>query len=297
MRSKERASTLPIGIIPEDLFVGRHELIEHLEGVLQCTTEERGRLVMLVGEPGIGKTRLAEQLCERAKARGLQVLWGWCQEEPSSPPDWAWELAIRPYLQGLKPRGRSEQLTGSAPLVALAFPSIAGLLPGLKPYQGVETSPDQLRLRLFDAISSFLMRASSDKPMLIVLDDLHWADEGTLKLLAYVARQLKQTHLLILGIYRDVEVRRTHPLAGVLGELSRERLFERHALKGLSEEEVQAFCAAALPADSARMFAGRVHEMSDGNPLFVSELVRTIAAEGLSSPGYSLQAGGRAARP
>ena len=271
---------MAIGTIPENLFVGRTDILEHLDKALQRATDGRGQLHMLVGEPGIGKTRLAEQVCEAAKKRGMEVLWGRCQEDAATPPYWPWEQAIRPWLEQLNPKKRAAFLGGSASLVAVAFPVVSQLVPGLKPFTTVPDKPEQISHRLYDAIWSFLARASAEKPMLIVLDDLHWADEGTLKLLSYTASWLGKSPVMILGTYRDVEVRRKHPLAGVLAELTRGRLFERHSLKGLCESEVESFCTAALPSPKAPAIARDVYARTEGNPLFVSEIVRMLTAEG-----------------
>ena len=117
------------------------------------------------------------------------------------------------------------------------------------------------------------------QPLLIVLEDLHWADRGTLDLLTYLARNLEGARLLVVGTYRDVEVNRSHPLSGALAELQRVSSFDRVLLRGLSAEEVQRMLAAISGQDIRWGFAEAVHRQTEGNPLFVQEVIRYFAEE------------------
>jgi predicted ATPase len=132
----------------------------------------------------------------------------------------------------------------------MVFPVVNRLLPGLRPFGVVTEKPEELRFRLLDAVASLLVRISNETPLLIALDDLHWADEGTLGLLVAVAR---------------------------------ERLYERHALEGLSEAEVREYCAAALPPGGSAEVPRAVHAVTEGNPLFVVEVVRDLVHQGVGS--------------
>src|SRR3970282_790587 len=155
----------------------------------------RGRLLMLVGEPGIGKTRTSEEFATYARLRSVQVLWGRCYEGEGLPG-----LPTPPILE-----------------------------------------PEQARFRLFDSITMFLKNASKGQPIVLVLDDLHWADKASLLLLQFLARERGGARLMVLATYRDVELRREHPLADALGELGREGLSQRILLRGLTEHDVARF--------------------------------------------------------
>ena len=136
------------------------------------------------------------------------------------------------------------------------------------------------RFRLFDSITSFLKGASQSRPIVLVLDDLQWADESSLSLLQFLARELTGIRLLVIGTYRDVELSRGHPLAEVLGELTRERLFQRIVLGGLTQNDVARFIELTAGMDPPLGLTEAVYAETDGNPLFVTEVVRLLVQEG-----------------
>ncbi|MCH8282927.1 MAG: AAA family ATPase, partial [Chloroflexi bacterium] len=140
--------------------------------------------------------------------------------------------------------------------------------------------PEQARVRLLDSIATFLKTASQRQPLVLVLDDLHWADQPSLLLLQFVARELGGTRLLLIGTYRDMELSRQHPLAEALGELTRERLFQRVLLRGLSEQDVARFIDVATGVAPPRGLVSAVYTQTEGNPLFVTEVVRLLVQEG-----------------
>ncbi|MCH7714292.1 MAG: ATP-binding protein, partial [Chloroflexi bacterium] len=173
---------------PGNIFVGRQREMETLATALEDALSGHGRMVMLVGEPGIGKTRTAQELASHAAARGAQALWGWCYEEQGAPPYWPWVQAIRSYVQQTdSERLRSEMGAGAASIVEIV-PEIRAKLPGLE--KAPELEPEQARFRLFDSITSFLKNASQSQPLMLVLDDLHWADKPSFLLLQFLAREL-----------------------------------------------------------------------------------------------------------
>ena len=133
---------------------------------------------------------------------------------------------------------RSEMGAGAAD-IAEVVSDVREVLPDLKPPPTLE--PEQARFRLFDSITAFLKSAGRRQPLVLVLEDLHWADRPSLLLLEFVARELSGARLLLIGTYRDIEVSRRHPLSQTLGELTRERLFQRLLLRGLSQEDVGRF--------------------------------------------------------
>ena len=133
---------------------------------------------MLVGEPGIGKTRTAQELAAYAETRGAQVLWGRCYEEEGAPPYWPWVQPIRSYVQQRDAERLLSEMGPGAADIAEIVPEIGRKLTDLEPPPALQ--PEQARFRLFDSITSFLKSAARSQPLMLVLDDLHWADEPLL---------------------------------------------------------------------------------------------------------------------
>lgn len=276
-----------------ELLVGREREIELLTEALGEAYSGRGRLVLVSGEQGLGKTRVALELARHAERRGAQVLWGRCYEREGAPPYWPWVQVIRSYL-------RSGDLAGpglerDAAVVAELVPELRERLPGLEP-PPVLHDPKQERFRLLDAVASFLVRAARGRPLVVVLDDLHASDAGSLLLLEFVVRELSDVPLLVVGTYRDVELTRGHQLIETLAELTRDRRVERLSLRGLTEPEVAELIDASFNAPRSDGLARSVHERTEGNPLFVTEVVRLLleqtgspAAESSAIDGGSIR--------
>ncbi len=279
--------------VAQGVFVGRQQEMGDLKAGLEDVLSGRGRMMTLVGEPGIGKTRTSQELATYAGLRGARVLWGRCYEEQGVPPYWPWVQAIRSYVRDTEPQRLSTEMGAGAADIAEVVSDVKTQLPGLQPAPQLE--PEQARFRLFDSITAFLRSASEARPLVIILDDLHWADKPSLLLLQFVAREIANSRLLLIGTYRDVELSRQHPLAESLGELTRERAFQRVLLRGLSQQDVERFVevAAGVRADTALVNA--VYTQTEGNPLFVTEVVRLLVQEGQlgQNGGASSSATGR----
>jgi len=194
------------------------------------------------------------------------------------PPYWPWVQAIWSYVREQEPELLSSEMGSGAADIAEIVSDVRERLPGLP--QGSKLEPEQARFRLFDSISAFLKSVSQRQPLVLVLDDLHWADQPSLALLQFVARELGGARLLIIGTYRDMELSRQHPLAEALGELTRERLFQRILLRGLTQEDVSRFIEMTSGNTAPRGLAEAVHTQTEGNPLFVTEVVRLLVQEG-----------------
>ena len=260
------------------VFVGRQQEMGELKACLEDALSGRGRLVTLVGEPGIGKTRTAQELATYAGLRGTQVLWGRSYEEQGVPPYWPWVQAIRSYVRDQEPEQVRSEMGAGAADIAEVVSDVRERLPDLQPAPQLE--PEQARFRLFDSIAAFLKTASQRQPLVLVLDDLHWADQPSLMLLQFGARELGGARLLLIGTYRDVEVSRRHPLSQTLAELTRERLFQRILLRGLGQEAVGRFIEMVSGSTPPRGLVEVVHRQTEGNPLFVTEVVRLLVQEG-----------------
>ena len=261
------------------VFVGRQAEMDQLKAALEDVLGGRGRLITLAGEPGIGKTRTCEELATYAGLRGAKVLWGRCYETGGQPPYWPWVQAIRSYVRDTEPEELRRQMGASASVIAEVVTDVKERLPDLQPPPEL-ADPDSARFRLFDSITSFLKTASLARPMVIVLDDLHWSDRPSLAFLEFIARELGQSRVMILCTYRDMELNRRHPLTVTLGDLARERLYQRVLLRGLSEQDVARFIEIAAGVQPPAGLTATVHRHTEGNPLFVTEVVRELVQSG-----------------
>ena len=262
-----------------DAFVGRAAELARLKAALHEALEGHGRLVLLAGEPGIGKTRTALELADHADATGADVYWGRCFEREGAPPYWPWVQALRNYVREADAPSLLADLGADAAEIAEVVADVRERLDDV-PEPARYTDPKQARFRQFDAIAGFLRRVADRRPLMLVLEDLHWADNDSLALLEFVTAELARSPVLVVGTYRDVEVSRGHPLAETLAELTREPQTMRVGLDGLSRADVGSFLQRALGPAPDDELAVAVHERTDGNPLFVSEIVRLIAEEG-----------------
>jgi eukaryotic-like serine/threonine-protein kinase len=272
----------PLESLAGGVFVGREQELEQLRTAVDTALGGRGSLQLLVGEPGIGKTRAAEELATYARVSGARVYWGRCREDEGAPAYWPWVQAIRGYARDADPVALAWQLGAGAAEVAQLIPEIAEKL-DIEPAK--RSDSEEARFRLFDSVTSLLLAAARDRPIVIVLDDLHWADEPSLLLLRFAARELGTSGLLILGTYRDVELGRHHPLARVLGEISGLEGSARIPLKGLSVGAVERYIEMTAGAPAPPGLAEAVHGQTDGNPFFVGEVVRLLASEGRLAAG------------
>jgi DNA-binding SARP family transcriptional activator len=259
-------------------FVGRERELAELAAGLDEAAAGNGRLFLLGGEPGIGKSRLAEEIADRAREREMRVLWGRCWEAGGAPAHWPWVQSLRSVLRGREP-GQLEWLLGhGAEQLAELLPELRELLPDLP--AAAARDPDAARFRLWDAVSAFVAATAREHPLLLVLDDLHAADESSLLLLRYVAGTLTDVPAVLLGAYRDTETGPGDPLESVLADLIREPLVRRIALGGLDRHEVADFVAASAGRAPPTGVVAEIHARTEGNPLFVGEIVRLLEAEG-----------------
>ena len=261
-----------------DVFVGREAEIETLRGGVDDALSGRGRVLLLVGEPGIGKTRTSEELTTYARMRGAQVLWGRCYEGDGAPAYWPWVQIIRSYVHDRDPKQLVSEMGPGAADIAEVVLEVRERLPGLPTAPQLE--PEAARFRLFDSVTSFLKNASNGEPIVLVLDDLHWSDKPSLLLLQFLARELASSRILILGTYRDVELGRKHPLEEALAELARSHIGNRVLLRGLTEADVTRFLELTSGAAPPAALSEAVYRETEGNPFFVHEVVQLLESDG-----------------
>ena len=261
-------------------LVGREAPLARLCAALEATTGAGQRRASLIaGEPGIGKTRLAAELAFAAHTGGATVLFGRCDEDPLMP--------YQPFVEALRfaiANGDVETLgrwvgRRGADLTRLV-PELAERLPVGEPMRG---DPDNDRARLFDAVLGFLENLSRDRPLVLVLDDLHWADKPSLLLLMHLLRSAQPAPILVVGTYRETDLDRRHPLTEVLADLRRIEGYERVLLRGLDVAETEALMQSVSPhqaTERTRGFAQAVHAETEGNPFFLHEVVRNFKEAG-----------------
>jgi DNA-binding SARP family transcriptional activator/tetratricopeptide (TPR) repeat protein len=263
--------------------VGRDDQLAALDGVLAGARGGRGRVVLVAGEPGIGKTRLAEEAARRGAAAGMQVAWGRCHEGDGAPTLWPWTQVVRQLAAELGPGQLAAMLGPSAAWLGQLMPELAGPPgpPGPRPVADLGAA----RFQLNQAVAGLLRRLAEARPLLVVVDDLHWADVPSLSLLAFLAGELNDARLVVVGTYRDVEALPGRPLADTLGALAREPVVERIALGGLDRAGVARLIGRTIGGRPAEPLVQAVADRCGGNPFFITELLRLLQSErGLAAP-------------
>jgi DNA-binding CsgD family transcriptional regulator len=264
-------------------FVGREAELAALTADLDAALAGSGGVVLVAGESGIGKTRLAEELAAQATSRGALVLWGRCWEGEGAPAFWPWVQLVRGYVRAADPPVLRREMGAGAADIAQLVPAVRDCLPDLPTPPPVE--PAAARFRLFDSLTAFFRAAAARRPLLLVLDDLHWADAPSLALLRFLGRELEGAGVLVVGCYRHTEVDTGHPLLETLADLTRGQHHRRLVLGGLDQREVASFVAAVAGVAPPPELAVALHRETDGNPFFVTEVVRLLASQGLDHAG------------
>jgi len=257
---------------PAAPMVGREKEKAVLAEAYREAEGGRGNIVLIRGEPGIGKSCLAASFAETAKARGSQVVYGQCHETLGSPPYWPW-------LQILK----ALETTTEAVIESSAniFESLAA---SDRQQQGRSHSTfsgdaGSEQFLLFSRIVNVLSQYAAQRTLVLVLDDLHWADKSSLLLLVHLCGKLSDQAILVIATYREIEITRKHPLFTTLGEINRRALLRRIPLKGLSEQEVCGFIKDTVSQPLPAEVLNSLYEKTEGNPLFVCEVARILQQE------------------
>ncbi|HEY7270359.1 MAG TPA: AAA family ATPase, partial [Dehalococcoidia bacterium] len=258
------------------ILIGRESFIEALARVRASASAGAGRVVLISGEAGIGKSRLLAELKAASLADGWQVLEGGCFEQDESLPYSAWTDLFRRTLAG---PGRNEALRA----LGRSGGEIARLLPELADSPALAASasaadPQQQRQRLMVEVGQFLSALSATAPLAVLIEDIHWADEATLDLMVHVARTVASSRLLLVATYRSDEAGDT--LGATLGELDRLRVATELPLDRLEAAEVGEMLRATLGPRTIRTdFAQTVYSLTEGNPFFIEEVLRSLQPE------------------
>ncbi len=234
-----------------------------------------------MGEAGIGKTQLARTFAAHAIERGARVLWGTCFEGD-------WVPRYGPWIEALDALAQDGSLVRLEPTLAGLVPVLAHVVPGVVPREigssaGRSLEPADERLRMFHAVGQLLLALSVERPVLLVLDDLHWADSDSLQLLRYVARVLHGGRLLILGVCREPggTVVDPQPLAEVLAIIRRESHYDRINVTGLAEAEMAQLIGELAGRDLPQALLRAINAVAEGNPFYAREIFRHLVEEGV----------------
>jgi len=257
--------------------VGRDAELARVSRRVAAAIGGQGGLVMVGGEPGIGKTRLLEEIGEQAAREGMAVLWGHCYEGDWTPPYAPFGEALEADV-GARPNELQATLGSGGPALAQLVPKLRTILPELP--DAVPLPPDEERFRLLDAVAQYVVARSQQEPLLLCLEDLHWVDRGSLSMLRHLARPAARNRILIVGTYRDAEIGPTHALADALGAFPRETTFERLHLDGLGAAGTAELLSALGEHEVEEKVGAAWAGETDGNPFFISELVRHLEEEG-----------------
>ena len=264
----------------QPVFVGRKSDRRRLGELWDAAAAGARQAVFVAGEPGVGKTRLAVELAQAVHAQGGVVLYGRCDEELGDAYQ-PFAQALRHYVTHCWLEDLAVHVDQHGSDLSRLVPELSRRIPNLPVPEAVE--PELSRVRLFEAVASLLASASQEAPVLLVLDDLHWAAGPTLLMLRNLLRDTSPASLLVIATFRDTELAPTDPLVETLGEMRGRALVEQLTLSGLDEEATTAFVEAVaghrLDPDAVAL-AQAVHAQTDGNPFFVGEVLRHLRDTG-----------------
>ena len=259
------------GEFPSSAFIGRAVELGQLDAVLDRAGQGRPQVVLVAGDAGVGKTRLLLALADRARRRGMRVLSGGCVELGDIG------LPYLPVVDALRELADDPEEAGLLAGAAMTAPGLGRLLPGIEPAGPAGDDLDQLQV--LDALRAVLVGLSERSPVLLVLEDLHWADRATRDLVAFLARTLRSGRVTLAVSYRSDELHRRHPLRPLLAELVRLPAVERLELAPFTRaelaEHLEAIAGAPLPAEQVEA----IHARSEGNPFYAEQLLAAGAGD------------------
>jgi class 3 adenylate cyclase/tetratricopeptide (TPR) repeat protein len=268
----------PTALLNRTPFVGRALQIDRLLAKLDLASNGRGAVAMLIGEPGVGKTRILEEFSDLARQRGVTVLRGACYDGEFQPP-------YGPFAEAIVDFARNATQGDLKAVLGNSASTIARIAPGLRRHLGDLPEPPALdkeeeRFRLLDAVAQSLIAAARIAPLVVILDDLHWADRGTVAMLNHVSHFVTSHSILLIGAYRDAEVGRQHPLSGTLAGIRRTRDFESIVVKGLAGQEVAELLGLIGDQDAPAALVEVIGAETNGNPFFIREVLLHLLEEG-----------------
>jgi DNA-binding winged helix-turn-helix (wHTH) protein/predicted ATPase len=261
------------------VMVGREHELASLIGGLDDAAARRGRLFLICGEPGVGKTRLADEVATVAEAKRMALMVGHCSEHDEAVAYLPFVEILESFVERPQSQNRLRAALGpEASELARLLPKLRNILPGVPPSRSLP--PAQARRLLLNSFFDFAARAASARPALMILEDLHWADDSTLALLDHIARRLSDQPLMVICTYRDAEINITPVLARTLEDLVRGRLATEVRLKRLPRGEVAAMLSSLSGKPPPEGVVAEIFAETEGNPFFVEELFHHLEDEG-----------------
>ncbi len=268
---------------PGGPFAGRFEELDRVQLAWREALGGYRRVVLIAGEPGIGKTRLAREAAAQAQADGALVLLGRCDDELAVPFQPFLEVMDQ-FVRWCPPASLRALLGRYAGELMRLLPQLGELIPGLEAAAPADVATQ--RFRLFMAVADWLNELSLNVPVVLILDDLHWATKETLLLFRYLLRSLPAARVLVLATYRDTDVSDSPSLLDILADVQREPGVQRLLLEGLDVDSVGKLLAAAGGASAHPTgLAESIQAFGRGNALYVSEIIRSLQEQGLPSTG------------
>lgn len=263
-----------LGAVPEAPLIAREEQVSRLLPILASVANGGGALVLLAGEPGIGKTRLAQEVMVEAHKRGFLIATSSCYEQRQAIPFYPF-IEMLTALYSAAPAELAADTPQRWPLLAHLVPEVPA------PTAAVVLTDQEEQERLFRTVADFIRALAATAPMSLMIDDLQWADVSSLDLLQYLARHTRAARVLLVATYRDTEVDSQHPLDSALLDLSRQQLIDAVPVKGLDAVQTADLIAATVGGPiRAPDVVDLVHRRTQGNPFFIQEVVRSLVERG-----------------
>ncbi|MEE9280691.1 MAG: AAA family ATPase [Myxococcota bacterium] len=259
-------------------YVGRGRERARLRELAVAARDGTGSLVLLAGEAGVGKSRLAEETAEEARRLGFLVLSGHCTDMDGPQPYLPLIEQIEQALRTVRPERLREALGANAPEVAKLMPELRQRYPDIP--EPIAIPPEQERRYLLHGVSEFIEHAARIQPMLLIYEDLHWADESTLALLGSLAQRLHEMPVFVIGTYRHTELAPGRPLSRVLQDFLRERLAEEILLDRFTQDGVTEMLERRAGSRPPQELVALVYSKTEGNPFFVEEVFRHLNEAG-----------------
>ncbi|GAA1854681.1 hypothetical protein GCM10009836_38440 [Pseudonocardia ailaonensis] len=265
-------------------LIGRDAELALLQAAVDGSAAGGTEFVAVVGEAGIGKSRLVEELAGRARATGVPVAWGRCWQHEGAPVLWPWVQVLRELGTRLPADVLAAALTGRAAPVGTLVPELVRGAPAASPAPGASADPaasvDEAEVYLFDAVVTFLAAVATDRPVVLVVDDLQWADPASRRLAEYVATHLRDSRVTVVVTVRSPGTEGDHPDLEVLAALARLTRVRRIDLPPISAADVRALVRDRVGDDVDEPTAAALHARTGGNPFYIGEIVRLVLTTG-----------------
>ncbi len=259
-------------------FVGRDVEMGRIQDALEQVASGSGLFLLLAGEPGIGKSRLAEEAVRHSRTRGFRVWRGQCRGTEGAPPYLPFVEILRQYIEDRPDDVLLDELGDYATELSKLIPQLAGRL--ALPAETIPSPPEQERYRLLEAIRHTFGQVARRRPTVLFMEDMQWADVATCLALRHIAASVAEVPILILATGRDQDLGPGHPLADAMAEFSRLQRYARVNLSGLSASAIESMLASVGRGQPPNDLVEAIHEETEGNPFFITELVNHLMAEG-----------------